>query len=75
MFFPAISLYFPLEMDRTIHLKKLHPRNICDKFCWNLLNGYEEIQSKYFFYYLPLKIGGTLHLNKHKFPSPNNVLF
>ena len=53
---------------------------LCATFGWNCLSGSEEedfwISSSVFaiFYYFPLEIGGTLHLNKLESPLLKDAL-
>ena len=63
------------------NLFPLHPRMLGAKFGWNWLSGSGEEDFKknfniilHFHYYLPLKKGGALHLNKFESPPPKNAL-
>ena len=63
------------------NLNPLHPRMLCAKFGWNWPSGSGEEDFlnfvnvfSLFRNYLPLEIGGTLHLNKLESSSPKDAL-
>jgi hypothetical protein len=63
----------------STNLNSLHPKIICIKFdwIWSVGSGDFFLNCSVFLlfrYYLPLKKGYLLHLNKLKFPTPKNDL-
>ena len=81
--FSLFRNYLPLEKDSAFiwtNLNPLHPRILCDKFCWNDLMIQERKIFKFvnvfslFLNYHPLVKGRALHLNKLESPSPKDAL-